>query len=118
MDQLVRWTCDCLRLYTSRNALQLEYQMGSPTSFVLDDDMEERVQHLADSRKQTSQAIICEAVAQYVAREERRAALCRDVLQAWETFQRTGVHATAEDVDRWLVNWGTEDEAPAPACHA
>ena len=91
--------------------------MGSSTSFALDDDMKERVQHLADSRKRTSQSIICEAVTQYVEREEKREALRRDILQAWETFQQTGVHATAEEVDRWLVNWGTGDEVPAPECH-
>ena len=91
--------------------------MGSPTSLKLDDDMKQRVKDLANARKRTSQSIMCEAVTQYVEREEKREALRRDILQAWETFRQTGMHATAEEVDRWLVNWGTGDEVPAPECH-
>lgn len=91
--------------------------MASPTSLKLDDKMKERVQHLANSRKRTSHWIMREAIAQYVEREEKREALQRDTLQAWEEFQETGLHATAEGVDRWLASWGTEDELPAPECH-
>lgn len=91
--------------------------MASPTSLKLDDKMKERVQHLANSRKRTSHWIMREAIAQYVEREEKREALQRDTLQAWEEFQETGLHATAEEVDRWLASWGTEDELPAPECH-
>lgn len=91
--------------------------MASPTSIKLDDDMKERVQHLADSRKRTSHWIMREAVAQYVEREEKREALRRDTLEAWEEFQETGLHATAEEVDRWLASWGADDEVPAPECH-
>ncbi|MGI3212853.1 CopG family ribbon-helix-helix protein [Roseovarius tibetensis] len=91
--------------------------MASPTSLKLDDKMKERVQHLANSRKRTSHWIMREAIAQYVEREEKREALQRDTLKAWEEFQETGLHATAEEVDQWLASWGTEDELPAPECH-
>lgn len=40
----------------------------------------------------------------------------RDTLKAWDEFQASGKHATAEDVDKWLASWGTEDELPAPEC--
>ena len=36
---------------------------------------------------------------------------------AWSVLQATGRHATAEEVDKWLSSWGTEDELPAPECH-
>ncbi len=91
--------------------------MASPTSIKLDDDMKERVQNLADLRKRTSHWIMREAIAQYVAQEEKRDALRRDTLAAWEEFRETGLHVTAEDVDQWLMSWGTEDEVPAPECH-
>ena len=79
--------------------------------------IKERVQHLADSRKRTSHWIMREAIAQYVEREEKREAFRRDTLEAWEEFQETGLHASAEEVDRWLASWGSEDEEPAPECH-
>ncbi len=40
----------------------------------------------------------------------------RDTLKAWDEFQATGKHATAEEVDKWLASWGTENELPAPDC--
>lgn len=91
--------------------------MASATSVKLDDDMKGRVQHLAVARKRTSHWIMREAIAQYVEREEKREAFRSETLKAWETFQDTGLHATAEEVDRWLASWGTDEELPAPECH-
>lgn len=90
--------------------------MASATSIKLDDEMKARVQHLAQARQRTSHWIMREAIAQYVEREEKREALRQETLQAWEEFQATGQHATADDVDRWLASWGTDDELPAPEC--
>lgn len=90
--------------------------MASPTSIKLDDHLKDRVQHLANARKRTSHWIMREAIAQYVEREEKRETLRQDTLEAWEEFQETGLHATAEDVDQWLASWGAEDELPAPEC--
>lgn len=91
--------------------------MASATSVKLDDDMKGRVRHLATARKRTSHWIMREAIAQYVEREEKREAFRSETLEAWETFQDTGLHATAEEVDRWLASWGTDDELPVPECH-
>lgn len=95
----------------------LEQKMASPTSIKLDDDMKQRVQHLAKARKRTSHWIMREAVAQYVEREEKRETLRQDTFKAWEEFQETGLHVTTEEVDRWLESWGTDDELPTPECH-
>lgn len=55
-----------------------------------------------------------EAIAQCVEREEERQALHQRAVAAWEEFQRTGLHATDEEVDAWLASWGTDNELPAP----
>ena len=91
--------------------------MASATSVKLDDDMKGRVRHLAEVRKRTSHWIMREAISQYVEREEKRESLRLDTLEAWEEFQETGFHATAEEVDQWLDSWGTDKELPAPECH-
>lgn len=91
--------------------------MASVTSIKLDDDMKGRVKHLAKARQRTSHWIMREAIAQYVEREEKREALRLDTLRAWDEFQATGLHATAEEDDRWLESWGTDAELPAPKCH-
>lgn len=91
--------------------------MASATSIKLDDEMKGRVQHLAHARRRTAHWIMREAIAQYVEREEKSEALRADTLAAWEEFQATGRHATADEVDRWLASWGTDEEGPAPECH-
>ena len=91
--------------------------MASATSVKLDDKMKERVRHLAEVRKRTSHWIMREAISQYVEREEKRETLRLDTLKAWEEAQETGLHVTAEEVNRWLESWGTDKELPAPECH-
>ena len=90
--------------------------MVSATSIKLDDDMKARVQTLAETRKRTSHWIMREAIAQYVEREEKREALRQDTLKAWDEFQTTRQHATAEEVDDWLASWGHDEERAAPKC--
>ncbi len=90
--------------------------MATATSIKLDDQLKGRVQHLAEARKRTPHWIMREAIAQYVEREEKREALRQDTLEAWEEFRETGLHATADEVDRWLASWGTDSELPAPGC--
>ena len=90
--------------------------MMSATSIKLDDDMKARVQTLAETRKRTSHWIMREAIAQYVEREEKREALRQDTLKAWDEFQTTGLHATAEEVDDWLSSWGRDAEHATPKC--
>ncbi|MBB3441197.1 CopG family ribbon-helix-helix protein [Rhizobium sp. BK379] len=91
--------------------------MASPTSLKLDDELKSRVQHLAEARRRSSHWIMREAIAQYVEREEKREALRRQTLDAWDEFQATGLHVTGDEVEKWLSSWGTDDELPAPECH-
>lgn len=52
--------------------------------------------------------------------EERRAkreAFKQDAVRAWQEYQRTGLHVTGEEMDRWMASWGTDRELPPPECH-
>lgn len=40
--------------------------------------------------------------------------LRKETLSAWAEFQATGLHVTAEEVEKWLASWGTDNELPAP----
>lgn len=91
--------------------------MATPTSIKLDDGLKGRVQHLADARRRSAHWLMREAIEQYVEREERREAFRQDTLRAWEDYQATGLHATTDEVEKWLASWGTDDELPAPICH-
>jgi predicted transcriptional regulator len=58
-----------------------------------------------------------EAVEQYVEREEKREQLRQDALAAWNHYQTTGLHATAEEADAWLAKLEAGTKAKAPKCH-
>ncbi|EQB31818.1 CopG family ribbon-helix-helix protein [Sphingobium ummariense] len=78
--------------------------------------MKARVQRLAEARRRSAHWIMREAITQYVDREEAREALRQDTLKAWDEFQATGRHVTAQEVDAWLASWGSDDELPPPEC--
>ncbi|MCE5388606.1 MAG: CopG family ribbon-helix-helix protein [Acidithiobacillus sp.] len=86
-------------------------------SIKLNPDTRTRVQHLAEARRRSAHWIMREAIEEYLEREERKEAFRRETLAAWEEYQSTGLHATAEEVDAWMASWGTEQELPVPQCH-
>ena len=87
------------------------------TPIKIDDDLKDRVQRLASLRRRSAHWIMCEAIAQYVAREEARESFKQEAVASWTAYQETGRHLTGEEVRTWLNGWGTEAETPLPACH-
>ena len=87
------------------------------TSLKLDPDLKQRVQQLAQARRRTPHWIMREAVEQYVSREEKREQFRQDALAAWNNYQATGLHATAEEADGWLAKLEAGEDAEAPECH-
>lgn len=91
--------------------------MAVPTSIKIDEELKERVRHLAEARRRTSHWIMREAIALYVDQEEKREAFKKDALTAWEDYQRTGLHLTHEETDAWLAKLEAGDDAELPKCH-
>ncbi|MGD0903027.1 MAG: ribbon-helix-helix protein, CopG family [Terracidiphilus sp.] len=87
------------------------------TSLKLDHELKQRVQQLASARRRSAHWIMREAVEQYVSREEKREQSRQDALAAWNDYQATGLHATAEEADAWLAKLEAGEDAEAPACH-
>ncbi|HWE84114.1 MAG TPA: ribbon-helix-helix protein, CopG family [Terracidiphilus sp.] len=87
------------------------------TSLKLDVELKERVQRLAATRRRSAHWILREAVEQYVAREEKRERFRQDALAAWNEYQATGLHVTAEEADAWLARLEAGEDAEAPECH-
>ena len=87
------------------------------TSLKIDVDLKERVQRLAAARRRSAHWIMREAVEQYVGREEKREQFRRDALAAWDAYQATGLHATAEEADAWLARLEAGEPAETPQCH-
>lgn len=89
----------------------------STTSLKLDNALKRRVQKLAESRRRSAHWVMHEAVEQYVDREEKREKLKQDALAAWDHYQSTGLHATAEEADAWLARLEAGEGVEAPECH-
>jgi predicted transcriptional regulator len=89
----------------------------STTSLKLDSELKERVHRLAAARRRSAHWVMCEAVEQYVSREEKRERLRQDALAAWNHYQTTGLHATADEADAWLVRLEAGEHAEDPGCH-
>jgi predicted transcriptional regulator len=87
------------------------------TSLKLDLELKQRVQELASARRRSAHWIMREAVEQYVGREEKREQFRSDALAAWNDYQATGLHATAEEADVWLAKLEAGEDAEAPQCH-
>ena len=87
------------------------------TSIKIDDELKDRIQHLADLRQRSAHWIMREAIAQYVGREEARESFKQEALASWAVYQETGRHLTGKEVRAWLNEWGTEAETELPQCH-
>jgi predicted transcriptional regulator len=58
-----------------------------------------------------------EAIEEYVEREEKRERFRQDALAAWDHYQATGLHLTAEEADTWLAKLEAGKGAASPKCH-
>jgi predicted transcriptional regulator len=92
--------------------------MPSPTtSLKLDAATKERVRRLASARRRSPHWLMREAIAEYVEREEKRERFRQDALAAWDHYQTTGLHLTAEEADAWLAKLEAGKDAASPKCH-
>ena len=83
----------------------------------LDSELSDRLQRLADARQKSPDELVRKAIEQFVAREEDREQLNRDCAAAWEEYQATGLHVTAEEADAWLAKLEAGEDAEPPVPH-
>ncbi|WP_321886694.1 CopG family ribbon-helix-helix protein [Paraburkholderia bannensis] len=86
-------------------------------SIQLDDDLNDRIQHIAGAQHRTPDAIVRDAIAQYAEREEARERFGQEALDSWQHYEETGLHLTGKEVRAWLDTWGTDHEGIPPDCH-
>lgn len=87
-------------------------------SVTLNQDLKNRIQHLADARHRSAHWIMREAIRSYVEREEKREAFKQDALHAWEAYQENGLHLTLEEADNWLTKLDAGEDVVLPECHS
>jgi len=91
--------------------------MGTAVAVKIDTETKDRMKRLATAKRRSTHWLMKEAIGQYIEREEKRESFRQDALKAWDEYQATGLHVTAEEADAWLASWGNENELPVPVCH-
>jgi predicted transcriptional regulator len=84
------------------------------TSVKLNPELKSRVQQLAETRSRSAHWIMCEAIRDYVEREEKRENYKKEATIAWQAYQQSGRHVTLEEADLWLAKLeaGQDTELP------
>ena len=89
----------------------------APISIRLPAGLKARVQELAAARQRSANALVVQAVAAFVEREEQREALRRECVAAHEHYLRTGEHVTQAEVKDWVARLRQDNESTPPICH-
>lgn len=90
---------------------------AATTSLKLDTETKARLQRLAEARRRSQHWLMCEAIEQYVDREERRERLRQDALAAWGEFEATGKHVSVEEAEAWLARLEASEDVDPPLPH-
>jgi predicted transcriptional regulator len=88
--------------------------MANTTSLKLPDDLKEKVGSLAQGVAQTPHAYMVEAIAEKVARDERRQQFIKSAEQSAGDFKRTGVAYAHKDVKRYFLDKVAGKKSPKP----
>ena len=91
---------------------------SSTTSLKLDAKIKQRVRRLASVRRRSPHWLMRQAIEEYVEREEKRERFRQDALAAWDHYQTTGLHVTADEADAWLAKLEAGKNSAPPKCRA
>jgi predicted transcriptional regulator len=90
---------------------------STPVAVRLTDPLKARIRTLAEQRRRPVHWLMCEAIEQYVTREEQRETFRQEALDAWKHFQTTGLHVTGAEADAWLAELEVGNDVEPPASH-
>jgi len=90
---------------------------ASITTLKLDAETAGRVQRLAAARQRSADAIVREAVEDYLSRAEKREEFKQAAIASWQHYQATGLHVTGEEMEEWMLKIEAGEDVPPPECH-
>lgn len=89
----------------------------APLAVKVGQDLKCRIQTLAKAHHRSTHWLMCEAIRQYVEREEKREKFRQDGIRAWNEYQATGLHVTMKEADEWLAKLEVGQDVEPPECH-
>jgi predicted transcriptional regulator len=88
-----------------------------PTGVKIPPELKDRLHKISEAKHRSTHWIMKEAIQQYVEREESVEKFKQETIEAWEEYQRDGLHLTHNEMKGWLSTWGTLNEIECPPCH-
>ena len=90
--------------------------MANTTSLKLPEELKEKVSSLAQGVAQTPHAYMVEAIAQKVARDEKRREFIQSGLDSLAEFKRTGIAYDGDQVEKYFLDLvaGRKTKRPKP----
>ena len=92
-------------------------QASINASVKISPELHSRIKSLADLRKQSVHSVMRQALEAYVSREEKREAWRKEGMDAWEEYQKTGLHLSNGEVMEWMDKIIAGEKAQMPKCH-
>lgn len=80
----------------------------------LDEEMEARLDALAEKTHRSKNHLAKEALTRYIEQEEAKEFEKQETLARWKKYQETGEVVSNAEVMDWLDSWGTDQEKPCP----
>ena len=92
-------------------------QASINASVKISPELHSRIKSLADLRKQSVHSVMRQALEAYVSREEKREAWRKEGMDAWEEYQKSGLHLSNGEVMEWMDKIIAGEKAQMPKCH-
>jgi predicted transcriptional regulator len=106
-----------LHITTPCMAVNMNTSTTAPMSLRLDVSKKERLGRIASRQKRSSHSLALEALDTFIEKKEAEERWNQHCDVSLQDYLETGLHATEEEVDKWMESWGTASELPQPPCH-
>ncbi|SJM92875.1 conserved hypothetical protein [Crenothrix polyspora] len=92
-------------------------QRPSPLSVKLDSKEKDLLMQMAKEKQRSVHFLMCQAVREYIEREQAHKHFFEEGRKAIEHYNQTGLHVTHDEIKSWAESLGTPKELPHPVCH-
>jgi len=93
------------------------HQPASPLFVKLEAEEKNLLTKMAKEKECSVHFLMCQAVREFIEREQIRLNFLEDGRKAIEHYDQTGLHATHKEMRAWADSLGSSGELTPPVCH-
>ena len=88
-----------------------------PMSIKLGSEQKDLLVRLAKEKQRSVHFLLCQAVKEFIDKENTRSDFYETAKIAGEHYEQTGLHTTQEELRAWANSLGGDNELTPPTCH-